>query len=204
MDDPRGGSGTGYLIDMNYGVQKEFSNVAASSRCLFDPQLGKAIAIKCYIGYNGRDSLKKGHVQICRGYRALVPYKWISQSDRRADAGFFSVVPGFKGKIPPLAYMDAPLGGRHPFLTVGYRGDRSHAGELGAQMYMHLDGVDSAELEREPHMFRYSMRGQAGSPLVKDLPDTRVAGTHCGQDGRGGYANVVAGKYGQNYIQGFV
>jgi hypothetical protein len=145
-------------------------------------------------------------VQSSRAAFALTTYRWISQGDRRADAGFLQINPPFKGKIQPIEYVSTPTKDRTMFTIVGYRGDQSLQEELGAQMYRSGYVAMDYDLAKEPHLLQYAMTGQPGSPLIRQWAESSpsIHGTHCGQDDHGGYGNAIGRPHGQTYLYDLV
>ncbi|KAI8683849.1 Serine protease [Fusarium keratoplasticum] len=151
---------------------------------------GPADQIKCYIGYNGRDSVKTSAVQARYGLNVISTAEWIeSPNNRSRDVAFIQGI---------------VLG------VVGYPGDKSlrdadGEDEKGAQMYEEFAKTDFDLAASPGNMVEYRVStfgGQSGAPILRKARGRFTSiGTHCygggGQKSNSG--NAIGGVYGNNY-----
>ncbi|KND90486.1 hypothetical protein TOPH_04669 [Tolypocladium ophioglossoides CBS 100239] len=156
--------------------------------------LRAATQIKCYIGYNGRASVKGPDVQPRYGKTIVTTAEWIKAVDNRPrDVAFIQVHKAFTGNLRTFDFVDTPMSDTCLLGIVGYPGDKSlDSGgrtETGAQMYEQFKKTKSRPLESGAAILRRN-----GAQLT-------AIGTHCygggGVDSNSG--NSVGGKYGNNY-----
>ncbi|KAF7368208.1 Serine protease [Mycena venus] len=121
---------------------------------------GAATQIKCYIGYNGADSVPKqgsssdGAVQPRYGSRVVTTQSWIKDSDSRLrDVAFIKVHKPFVGDLNVFEFNNNTVSPSTAlFGVVGYPGDKNFRGEFGAQLY-ELFNNTTYDLDKQPrHM----------------------------------------------------
>ncbi|UPL00234.1 hypothetical protein LCI18_011168 [Fusarium solani-melongenae] len=174
---------------------------------------GAATQIRCYIGYNGRASVKTAQVQARYGVNVVTTAEWIEAANNRTrDVAFVQLDRPFTGNLRTFNFVNTPLTGHKTLLgVVGYPGDKSlrdlETGdeEQGAQMYEEYAKNDY-DIEASPrHMVEYSIStfgGQSGAPILRKANGQLVSiGTHCygggGTDSNSG--NSIGNSYGNNY-----
>ncbi|KAF5967390.1 glutamyl endopeptidase [Fusarium coicis] len=174
---------------------------------------GAATQIRCYIGYNGRASVKTAQVQVRHGVNVVTTAEWIEAANNRTrDVAFVQLDRAFTGNLRTFNFVNTPLSGHKTLLgVVGYPGDKSlrdtETGdeENGAQMYEEYAKNDY-DIEASPrHMVEYSIStfgGQSGAPILRKANGQLVSiGTHCygggGTDSNSG--NSIGNAYGNNY-----
>ncbi|VZH91370.1 unnamed protein product [Fusarium fujikuroi] len=174
---------------------------------------GAATQIRCYIGYNGRASVKTAQVQVRHGVNVVTTSEWIEAANNRTrDVAFVQLDRAFTGNLRTFNFVNTPMSGHKTLLgVVGYPGDKSlrdiETGdeENGAQMYEEYAKNDY-DIEASPrHMVEYSIStfgGQSGAPILRKANGQLVSiGTHCygggGTDSNSG--NSIGNAYGNNY-----
>ncbi|KAM0437439.1 hypothetical protein ACHAPT_001801 [Fusarium lateritium] len=148
---------------------------------------GSADQIKCYIGYNGRESVKTSVVQARYGLNVVSTAEWIESPDNRSrDVAFIQVDRPF-GLLRTFSFIDTPASGQDAVIGVaGYPGDKTlkdaHGeDEKGGQMYEEFARTDFDLASSPGHMIHI--------------------GTHCygGGGQRSNSGNAIGGVYGNNY-----
>ncbi|KAF5543492.1 glutamyl endopeptidase [Fusarium phyllophilum] len=170
-------------------------------------RLGAADQIKCYIGYNGKESVRSPHVQARFGAKVVTPVEWIEASNnRRQDVAFIRLDRPFTGDLRLFSYLNTPEKGNGTYLgVVGYPGDRTLQDEQGAQMYEEFAKSDWNIGESPHRMVEYSIStfsGQSGAPVLRKSDGRLNAiGTH--SYGGGGYESnsgtTIGNAHGINY-----
>ncbi|KAF4950454.1 hypothetical protein FSARC_13190 [Fusarium sarcochroum] len=174
---------------------------------------GAASQIRCYIGYNGRASVKTAQVQARYGINVVTTEEWIqAPNNRPLDVAFIQVDRAFTGNLRTFNYVNTPVTGHKTLLgVVGYPGDKSlrdtETGdeEQGAQMYEEYAKNDYDIEASSRHMVEYQIStfgGQSGAPILRKANGQLVSiGTHCygggGADSNSG--NSIGNTYGNDY-----
>ncbi|KAF5705823.1 glutamyl endopeptidase [Fusarium globosum] len=193
--------GTGWLIRPDLLV--------TAGHVIYDwgRRLGPADQIKCYIGYNGKESVRSPQVQARYGAKVVTPAGWIeASSNRQQDVAFIQLDRPFTGNLRLFSYLDTPQTGNGIYLgIVGYPGDRMLQDEQGAQMYEEFARSDYNIGESPHHMVEYSIStfaGQTGAPVLRNSDGRLTAiGTH--SYGGGGFdsnsGTTIGNAPGNNY-----
>ncbi|RKL50891.1 hypothetical protein BFJ72_g344 [Fusarium proliferatum] len=135
---------------------------------------GAATQIRCYIGYNGRASVKTAQVQVRHGVNVVTTSEWIEAANNRTrDVAFVQLDRAFTGNLRTFNFVNTPMSGHKTLLgVVGYPGDKSlrdiETGdeENGAQMYEEYAKNDY-DIEASPrHMVEYSISTFGGKILT--------------------------------------
>ncbi|KAG5769998.1 hypothetical protein H9Q73_013372 [Fusarium xylarioides] len=147
-------------------------------------RLGAADQIKCYIGYNGKESVRSPQVQARFGAKVVTPVEWIEASNnRRQDVAFIRLDRPFTGDLRLFSYVNTPEKGNGTYLgVVGYPGDRTLQDEQGAQMYEEFARSDYNIGESPHRMVEYSISTFSGA-VVPQLTFRINAGSLLGQSG---------------------
>lgn len=140
--------GTGWLIRPDILV--------TAGHCAYDwkRQLGRATEVQCYVGYDGRQSVKSPNVQFRSVKRVVTTEGWIKAKGQRSfDVSFMQVDRPFTG-IRPVEFDSTPDKANTTIGVVGFPSDLTDgdSGERGAHMYeMFLPVRDQcASLNRGP------------------------------------------------------
>ncbi|KAF7355689.1 ATP synthase f1 [Mycena sanguinolenta] len=177
---------------------------------------GATTQIKCYIGYNGAQSVPKqgyptGDISAIPRYgsQIVTTESWIKDTDSRPrDVAFIRVHKPFVGNLNLFEFTDTHT--ISPAMlrvgVVGYPGDKNLNGEKGAQMYELFDSTP-IDLDKHPrHMISYNIStygGQSGAPVLSKTPAGLIAiGTHCYGAGNGeakNTGNSIGGQWGNDY-----
>ena len=146
---------TGWLIEDDI--------VATAGHCLYDhgsdekKGMGCVTRIKAYIGYHGKRFVNDDDVQFRAGSSAVTPAKWLdSKMNKSFDVGFIQLTEAFDG-VNRLPFIDTPVQGKTILGVVGYPGDKSVKGEIGAEMY-EMFQEETYNIEKsERHMLEYKI-----------------------------------------------
>ncbi|KAF7355723.1 ATP synthase f1 [Mycena sanguinolenta] len=176
---------------------------------------GATTQIKCYIGYNGAQSVpQRGSaeenipaVQPRYGSKIVTTESWTKDSGARSrDVAFVRVHKPFVGNLNLFKFIDTVSPARVRAGLVGYPGDKDLDGEKGAQMYELFDNTP-IDLDKHPrHMISYHISthgGQSGAPVLSKTDAGLIAiGTHCYGAGNGeakNTGNAIGGQWGNDY-----
>ncbi|KAJ7439514.1 hypothetical protein FB451DRAFT_1059581 [Mycena latifolia] len=176
---------------------------------------GAATQIKCYIGYDGVESVANPEtipaVQPRYGSKVVTTESWTKDNEARPhDLAFIQVHKAFVGNLNVFKFTNTMSPATMRLGVVGYPGDKrfndEKNGEKGAQMYELFDRT-TFDLDTHPqHMISYEIStfgGQSGAPILSQTKDGLIAiGTHCYGAGYGEPANSgnsIGGKWGNDY-----
>lgn len=143
--------------------------VVTAGHCAYDwsSQLGRAIKVKAYIGYNGKDSVKSGGTADFRkGLQIATTSGWLSaQCNRESDVSFIRLESAFTGTLNLVNYAATPSTGKETLGVVGYPADKKDdKNEAGAQMYEEWDATSYDLTTSWKHMLEYEISTYAGMP----------------------------------------
>ena len=101
---------------------------------------GKAVQIKCYIGYQGSASVSLPSTQFRLAKNIVTTAEWMtSRENRHRDVAFIQVDRPFDGDLRLFNFKSTPQDGHVMLGVVGYPGDKSleteSGEERGAEMY---------------------------------------------------------------------
>ncbi|KAF4977652.1 hypothetical protein FDECE_18328 [Fusarium decemcellulare] len=194
--DGRWAQGTGWLIKPDL--------IVTAGHCAFDHtyNLGKAVQIRAYVGYRGKEFINQKGVQFRTGAKIATPNEWItSDINRASDVSFIQVDKPFN-HIDPITWVPTPTFDDNVKLgVVGYPGDKTYKDEAAAEMYEMFKPTTYDLSKTNPNMLEYtisSFGGQSGSPLIIS-GENRSIGAHIYGLGTKDSASVVRGKY-RNYF----
>ncbi|KAJ8456878.1 hypothetical protein ONZ45_g18542 [Pleurotus djamor] len=194
--------GTGWLVSHD--------TLVTAGHLVFDHihGCGACTQIKCFIGYDGAESVTKpgSGVQFRYGRYIVTPQKWTQQvGGHLHDVAFVRVHKPFTGNLNVFSFIDTQPSARVVLGVVGYPGDKLVRGERGAQMYSEFMRITYGLAENPSHMISYDLfGGQSGSPIIAKTKDgLLVIGTHCCQDGGSGRSlgSSIGGKWGNSYTK---
>ncbi|KAK4187337.1 hypothetical protein QBC35DRAFT_234478 [Podospora australis] len=199
--------GTGWLISPDTLVTAGHNVYDWSG---FGTGLGRAVDIKAYIGYHGRESLKSPIVQSRSGKIVVTTAEWImSKENRHRDVAFIRLDRPFEGNLRLFSYKATPETGDDMIGVVGYPADKSLVDEdgrdeKGAQMWEQFNSttyvLDSAKNQGKG-MLKYRIStfgGQSGAPVIRKSMKQVVIGTHVYGGGDKNSASVI-GPNGNDY-----
>lgn len=137
--------GTGWLIRPDLVVTG--GDVVYST----SQNLGACTQMKCYIGYNGRESIKTPRVQSRYGVNVATTAKWLETDQNRSrDVAFIQINRPFEGNLGTFKFEATPLSGENVKLgIVGYPGDKTFGDEAGGRMYAEFANT-SYDLSESP------------------------------------------------------
>jgi V8-like Glu-specific endopeptidase len=126
-----------------------------------------AVQIKCYIGYDGRNSVGGPTCQPRYGKHVVTTGEWTNEPNRRKDVAFIQVTRPFEGNLNLFSYVDTPESDTTTLSIVGYPGDMSVGGETGAQMY-ELSKKTKYDLnDNDLHMIKYKISTFGGEYIPR-------------------------------------
>ncbi|KAK4443110.1 hypothetical protein QBC34DRAFT_443621 [Podospora aff. communis PSN243] len=209
-NEPGYAMGTGWLISPDTVVTAGHNVFDWSG---FGKGLGRAVQIKCYIGYQGAASVNSPEVQFRLAKNIVTTPEWISgRNNRHRDISFIQVDRPFTGDLRVFRYEDTPAAEDQGVMlgVVGYPGDMSidvnNRRERGAEMY-EMFAPQAYSLSGTSHenplgMLEYTVStfgGQSGAPVIrKDTKGMTVIGTHVYGAGTKNQASVI-GPLGNDY-----
>ncbi|KAJ4424703.1 hypothetical protein N0V82_000631 [Gnomoniopsis sp. IMI 355080] len=178
--------GTGWLITPDIMVTAGH-NVYNWSGGDDEHGLGKAVTIKCHIGYHGKESVgTDANVQSRLAKRCVTSAEWLEGKDNRhRDFAFIQVDRPFTGNLRLFNYEPTPMAAEEMIGVVGYPGDRSitdSAGkeERGAMMYKEFAPTQYDRKTTKLGMLSYRIStfgGQSGAPVIREGKQVGIA-TH--------------------------
>nr|RBQ89683.1 hypothetical protein FVER53263_13663 [Fusarium verticillioides] len=192
--DTRHAQATGWLIMPHL--------IVTAAHCVYDHtyDFGKAIQVRAYVGYNGKNSIDKPGVQFRRGLKVVVPKDWIiSDTNRGSDVAFIKV--DEFSDIVRIAQQ--PTNGivEKMFRSVaGYPCDKSLADERGAQMYEMSKITDCDVSKTAFNLLEHTISFANGSPVLIN-GESRAIGVSSYGTGTRNTATVFRGRFG-TYLSG--
>ncbi|KAF5681838.1 glutamyl endopeptidase [Fusarium denticulatum] len=195
--DTRHAQATGWLIMPHL--------IITAAHCVYDHthDFGKAIHVRAFVGYNGKNSVDKPGVQFRRGLKVVVPKDWIiSDTNRGSDVAFikvdeFSDIERISQQ-PTVGIID-----KMPLSVVGYPCDKSLGDERGAQMYEMSKRIDCDLSKTAFNMLEHTISfasGQSGSPILIS-GESKAIGVSSHGTGTRNTATVFRGRFG-TYLSG--
>ncbi|KAJ8502992.1 hypothetical protein ONZ45_g11253 [Pleurotus djamor] len=199
--------GTGWLVNED--------TLVTAGHVVYDRAygFGACIQVKCYIGYEGVDSVNAPNsgVQARYGHHVITTEKWAQPSpsglqDRPFDVAFIRVHKPFEGQLNVFKYIETAPSATAIVGVIGYPGDKALGDEKGAHMYGEFAKTTYNVETDKQHMITYQLStygGQSGAPIIARTASGLVAiGTHCYGAGIGIQANSgnsIGGKWGNAY-----
>ncbi|KAF3939266.1 hypothetical protein ABW19_dt0206360 [Dactylella cylindrospora] len=165
--------GTGWLIRPDLMI--------TAGHCAYDKghNLKFALSMKCYVGYQGKESVGTPSCEFRWGKKIATPAMWISGIERTYDVAFVLLDKPFTG-IKPIKFKDTPNEGSANIGVVGYPGDlKSPSGENGAYMYEDYSET-TWKLTDSGNMLSYDIDtygGNSGSPVLIENQNVSI-GVH--------------------------
>lgn len=164
--------GTGWLVRPDVLV--------TAGHCVYDWSqgeggLGRAVNVKAYIGYNGKQSVGTESVQFRHGSQIVTTAPWLKSPENRTnDVSFIKLANPFNdpasSPLVPFKFSETPGQGEDILGVVGYPGDMTMLGEKGAQMYEEFGSVKYNIITSAQHMLNYKISSYAGTyPAGQDF-----------------------------------
>ncbi|KAF5267605.1 hypothetical protein FOXYS1_1503 [Fusarium oxysporum] len=195
--DARHAQATGWLIMPHL--------IITAAHCVYDHtyNYGKAVHVRAFVGYNGKNSIDQPGVQFRRGLRAVIPKDWIISDTNRASDVAFIKVEEFNNIVrisqqPTTGFVNKML-----LSVVGYPCDKSLGDERGAHMYEMTKTTDCDLSKTAFNMLEHTMSfagGQSGSPVLIS-GESKAVGVSSYGTGTRNTATVFRGKFG-TYLSG--
>ncbi|KAI0470369.1 trypsin-like serine protease [Xylaria cf. heliscus] len=205
--DPAWAMGTGWLISPDTLVTAGHNVYSWAGS---EEGLGRAVHIRCYIGYHSKDSIDSPIVQRRYAKSIVTTAEWLTGKDNRhRDVAFIQVDRPFEGNLRLFSYKPTPKGGDEMIGVVGYPADKTLVDkdgreEKGALMYEMFNDIqyNLEDKKNNPlQMLKYRIStfgGQSGAPVIRKTAKQVVIGTHVYGSGDKNQASVI-GKYGNDY-----
>ncbi|TGJ86738.1 hypothetical protein E0Z10_g2056 [Xylaria hypoxylon] len=207
LDDPAWAMGTGWLISPDTLVTAGHNVYNWSGG---EDGLGRAVRIRCYVGYHGRDAIDSPIVQ-CRFAKTIVTTaEWLTSKDNRhRDVAFIQLDRPFEGNLRVFSYKSTPKVGDEMLGVVGYPADKSLIDkdgreEQGALMYEMFTDIqfNLEDKKNNPlQMLKYRISafgGQSGAPVIRKNAQQVAIATHVYGSGDKNQASAI-GRYGNDY-----
>lgn len=143
-DDTAYSMGTGWLISPDTLVTAGHNVFNWSG---YGPGLGRAVHIKAYIGYHGRENVNSPIVQSRVAKEIVTTAEWImSRENRHRDVAIIRLDRPFEGNLRCFTYKATPKQGEEMIGVVGYPADKiltyeDGRQEQGALMYEQFNDV---------------------------------------------------------------
>ncbi|KAI1749459.1 trypsin-like serine protease [Xylaria castorea] len=205
--DPAWAMGTGWLISPDTIVTAGHNVYSWAGG---EEGLGRAVLIRCYIGYHGRDSINSPIVQRRYANTIVTTAEWLTSKDNRhCDVAFIKVDRSFEGNLRLFSYKPTPKFGDEMIGVVGYPADKAVVDkdgreEKGALMYEMFNDIQYNLEDKKTNtlqMLKYRIStfgGQSGAPVIRKTANQVAIGTHVYGSGDKNQASVI-GKYGNDY-----
>ncbi|KAK4222552.1 hypothetical protein QBC38DRAFT_401292 [Podospora fimiseda] len=186
-DDTAYSMGTGWLISPDTLVTAGHNVFDWSG---YGTGLGRAVHIKVYIGYHGRENTDSPMVQSRVAREIVTTAEWImSRENRHRDVAIIRLDRPFTGNLRCFNYKSTPKQGEDMLGVVGYPADKvltydDGREEKGAIMYEQFNDI-AYNLEptnqNQLGMLKYRIStfgGQSGAPIIRKGAKPVVIGTH--------------------------
>ncbi|KAF5974706.1 glutamyl endopeptidase [Fusarium coicis] len=195
--DSRHAQATGWLIMPHL--------IITAAHCVYDHtyDFGKAVQVRAYVGYNGKNSIDKPGAQFRRGLKVVVPKDWIiSDTNRGSDVAFIKV-DEFSDVVRIAQQPTNGIVEKMFRSVVGYPCDKSLGDERGAQMY-EMSKITDCDLSKTAlnlleHTISFA-NGQSGSPILIN-GESKAIGVSSYGTGTRNTATVFRGRFG-TYLSG--
>ncbi|KAK4167810.1 trypsin-like cysteine/serine peptidase domain-containing protein, partial [Cladorrhinum sp. PSN259] len=198
--------GTGWLISPDTLVTAGHNVFDWSG---YGQGLGRAVHIKAYIGYHGRENLESPIVQSRVAKEIVTTAEWVmSRENRHRDVAIIRLDRPFEGNLRCFTYKSTPKLAEEMIGVVGYPADKvlqyeDGRQEKGAQMYEQFNDVVyniETDAKNPQGMIKYRIStfgGQSGAPIIRKGSKDTVIGTHVYGGGDKNQGNPI-GKFGND------
>ncbi|KLP08933.1 uncharacterized protein Y057_15037 [Fusarium fujikuroi] len=195
--DTRHAQATGWLIMPHL--------IITAAHCVYDHthDFGKAVQVRAFVGYNGKNSVDQAGVQFRRGLKVVVPKDWIISDTNRASDVAFIKVEEFNDIVRIAQQPTAGILNKMLLSVVGYPCDKSLGDEPGAQMYEMTRRIDCDLSKTAVNLLEHTISfasGQSGSPVLIS-GESKAIGVSSYGTGTRNTATVFRGSYG-TYLSG--
>ncbi|PNP76111.1 hypothetical protein FNYG_10669 [Fusarium nygamai] len=195
--DTRHAQATGWLIMPHL--------IITAAHCVYDHthDFGKAVEVRAFVGYNGKNSIDKPGVQFRRGLKVVIPKDWIiSDTNRGSDVAFIKV-DEFSDVVRIAQQPTNGIVEKMFRSVVGYPCDKSLGNERGAQMY-EMSKITDCDLSKTAfnlleHTISFA-NGQSGSPVLIN-GESKAIGVSSYGTGTRNTATVFRGRF-RTYLSG--
>ncbi|EXL76694.1 hypothetical protein FOPG_08591 [Fusarium oxysporum f. sp. conglutinans race 2 54008] len=174
--------------------------IITAAHCVYDHtyKYGKAVHVRAFVGYSGKNSIDQPGVQFRRGLRAVISKDWIISDTNRASDVAFIKVEEFNNIVrisqqPTTGFVNKML-----LSVVGYPCDKSLGDERGAQTYEMTKTTDCDLSKTAFNMLEHTMSfsgGQSGSPVLIS-GESKAIGVSSYGTGTRNTATVFPGRFG--------
>ncbi|KAK3997783.1 hypothetical protein QBC44DRAFT_354296 [Cladorrhinum sp. PSN332] len=199
-DDTAYSMGTGWLISPDTLVTAGHNVFDWSG---YGTGLGRAVHIKAYIGYHGRENVNSPIVQSRVAKDIVTTAEWVmSRENRHRDVAIIRLDRPFEGNLRCFTYKGTPKQAEEMIGVVGYPADKVLAyedgrEEKGALMYEQFNDI-AYNLEPNKQnalgMIKYRIStfgGQSGAPIIRKSAKQTVIGTHVYGGGDKNQGNAI-------------
>ncbi|KAH7154486.1 trypsin-like cysteine/serine peptidase domain-containing protein, partial [Fusarium sp. MPI-SDFR-AT-0072] len=195
--DARHAQATGWLIMPNL--------IITAAHCVYDHtyDFGKAIHVRAFVGYNGKNSIDQPGVQFRRGLKVVVPKDWIISDTNRASDVAFIKVEEFSNIVRISQQPTVGIVNKMLLSVVGYPCDKSLGDERGAQMYEMTKTTDCDLSKTAFNLLEHTISfasGQSGSPVLIS-GESKAIGVSSYGAGTRNTATAFRGRFG-TYLSG--
>ncbi|KAK2689393.1 hypothetical protein QWA68_011886 [Fusarium oxysporum] len=196
--DARHAQATGWLIMPHL--------IITAAHCVYDHtyNYGKAVHVRAFVGYNGKNSIDQPGVQFRRGLRAVIPKDWIISDINRASDVAFIKVEEFNNIVRISQQPTTGVVNKMLLSVVGYRCGKSLGDERGAQMYEMTK--QQIAIYQKPLLTCWStpclfqVVSQSGSPVLIS-GESKAIGVSSYGTGTRNTATMFRGRFG-TYLSG--
>ncbi|KAI1014416.1 hypothetical protein LB504_012129 [Fusarium proliferatum] len=195
--DTRHAQATGWLIMPHL--------IITAAHCVYDHthDFGKAVQVRAFVGYNGKNSVEQPGVQFRRGLKVVVPKDWIISDTNRASDVAFIKVEEFDDIVRIAQQPTVGIVNKMLSSVVGYPCDKSLGDEPGAQMYEMTKRIDCDLSKTAFNLLEHTIsfaNGQSGSPVLIS-GESKAIGVSSYGTGTRNTATEFRGRFG-TYLSG--
>ncbi|KAF5637652.1 glutamyl endopeptidase [Fusarium sp. NRRL 25303] len=195
--DTRHAQATGWLIMPHL--------IITAAHCVYDHthDFGKAVQVRAFVGYNGKNSVEQPGVQFRRGLKVVVPKDWIISDTNHASDVAFIKVEEFNDIVRIAQQPTVGIVNKMLLSVVGYPCDKSLGDERGAQMYEMTKRIDCDLSKTASNLLEHTISfasGQSGSPVLTS-GEGKAIGVSSYGTGTRNTATVFRGRFG-TYLSG--
>lgn len=150
--------------------------IITAAHCVYDHthDFGKAVQVRAFVGYNGKNSVDQPGVQFRRGLKVVVPKDWIISDTNRASDVAFIKVEEFNDIVRIAQQPTAGIVNKMLLSVVGYPCDKSLGDEPGAQMYEMTKRIDCDLSKTAVNLLEHTISFASGEKwlFIRNTHDT--------------------------------